>query len=284
MKNLIINGSSKALQGEEEVKIVDEALTYNIELFSGKDEIWPDQCERAYSYLNDIKTLVQNLYEVFEQKSCHSVNITNTRSSGELIVMLYYVHAQLNKLQDLVAAFQPICRASSLRARKKRAEIISKLEVFMLHSDDIIQGIALFQQEDTLLESSNSYALVAQNALSLVSRESADQQNCQLAEALERTFDPTLREKLRSHLVLVTDGYVEERDAPKQRLVEEDQPVQAKTEQQEQESMLIGDTQALVNSTGDRSCAVTGSCKPSSKLEGEQQDRDDLSDERPFCG
>jgi hypothetical protein len=250
-------------------------VKYNLEVLGGKETIWPDECDDAISNLSNANAFVQRICEVFNSR--YHVIETPVFPGSVLVVKLYYAHAQLGKLQELVTAFQPICRASSKRARKQRAEILSKLELFMLHSDDIIQSMTLFQEETLLAKSIHS-------SLPLVLLEKTEQQTCRPQKFTGRAFDRLPSRKLHpSYVVLVKDGFVEERDAPRRRLVEEDQATSSETEHQEPASPLAGDTRSLVSSTSDCGCAVTDSCMPPLKLESEQQSKEDLRDEGPFC-
>ena len=147
----------------------------------------------------------------------------------------------------------------------------------MLHSDDIIQSMTLFQEETLLGRSIH-------NSLPLVLQEKTEQQTCRPQKFTGRAFDRLPNRKLRpSYIVLVKDGFVEERDAPRRRLVEEDQATPSAAEHQEQENALADDTRSLISSTSDCRFAVTDSCMPPLKLESEQQSKEDLCDEGPFC-
>lgn len=231
MSDLIASGGSVSLK--ERAGVVRNVLQYNLELFNGGDEIWPDQCEYAASRLDSVKILVQDYCRLLASNLCLPVNETaRWPSGGEYTVTFYYAYEQLDKLQKLVTAFQPICRASSKYARKKRAEILSKLELFMLHSDDIIQNMALLQEETLPARS-------LQSSLPLALQERTEQQTCQPQKFSERTFSRIRSGKPRPpYLIPVRDDFIEERDAPKPNPVEENHATLTSNDKQKRENTL----------------------------------------------
>lgn len=144
MTNLIAFEGRELSRGPTEA--VKNALRYNVELFSGEDEIWPDQCDYANSRLGVVKVLLQDWCRFLDGDLCFPLCASPWQIANEFTVTLYYAREQLDELRELVAAFQPICRSSSKRAWKKRAEILHKLEQFMRHSDYIVQNITNLQK------------------------------------------------------------------------------------------------------------------------------------------
>jgi hypothetical protein len=119
---------------EEQAALVQDALRYNLELFSNEREIWADQCDLAASHLATVKVLVQG-YCNFSYNECFSAT---EKLDNDFLVPLSYACDQLEELYDLITAFQPLCRASSKQRHKRRTEIQSKLKLFMHNSDDIL--------------------------------------------------------------------------------------------------------------------------------------------------
>src|SRR5712691_9112752 len=106
MNNLITFGGTESSKGRAEaVKI---ALRYNVELFSGEDEIWPDQCDYANSRLELVKALLQDCYRFLDSDLCFPLFAPPQQMANEFTVTLYYAREQLDELRELVAAFQPI--------------------------------------------------------------------------------------------------------------------------------------------------------------------------------
>ncbi len=263
MSDLI--SSRGPLSLKERAEVVKNVLQYNLELFNGGDEIWPDQCEYAASRLISVKVLVQDCFRLLDSGLRLPVCETPRQPLGsEYTVTFYYAYEQLDELQELVTAFQPICRTSSMRARKKRSEILSKLELFMLHSDDIIQNMTLLQEE-TLP------ARFLQSSLPLVLQERTEQQTCWPQKFTERAFSRICSGKpYPPYLMPVRDSYIEERDAPKPNPVEEDRATLTGDDNQKRENSLTDDALPLMNNFIDCQCSVAGRCMPWSSLESEQ--------------
>ncbi|HEU5381654.1 MAG TPA: hypothetical protein VFV38_40055 [Ktedonobacteraceae bacterium] len=145
MNNLIIFGGPETSKGR--VEAVRSALHYTSELFSGKDEIWPDQCDYASSRLELVKALLLDYCRFLESSGCHSPFAPHQQTADDLTILLHYTREQLDEVRELVATFRPICRSSSKRAWQKRTEILSKLEQCIHHNDDLIYGITTLQKK-----------------------------------------------------------------------------------------------------------------------------------------
>jgi hypothetical protein len=133
------------------VEAIENVLHDDLELFEGGEKIWPDQCDATVFHLNTLIARVQKLCAAIDDKLCTSLTVTTSPSNYALIVKLHYAHMQLCRLRDLVTVFRSSCQRGSKRIGKKREEICHWLHLFRLHSEDMLQSIALLQ-EDYLLE------------------------------------------------------------------------------------------------------------------------------------
>lgn len=202
MNDLITTGGPESSKGR--VEAVKNALRYPVELFSGEDEIWPDQCDYANSRLGLIKALLQDCCRFLNSDLCFPLFAPPQQIANEFTVTLYYAREQLDELRELVAAFQPMCRSSSKRAWKKRAEILSKLEQFMHHSDDIVHSI-------TILQKRSSHHFVETNArISPAQSKENELRSCQL-QGEEGRRNRSSDGKSRPPLTLIRGGSREKR-------------------------------------------------------------------------
>lgn len=145
MNNLITFGGPETSKGRAEV--ARSALHYTSELFRGKDEIWPDQCDYASSRLDLVKAVLLDYCRFLESSGCHSPFAPHQQTADDLTILLHYTREQLDELRELVATFRPICRSSSKRAWQKRTEILNKLEQCIHHNDDLVYGITTLQKK-----------------------------------------------------------------------------------------------------------------------------------------
>src|SRR5690242_4287396 len=105
MANLIAFEGRESSRGTTEA--VKNALRYSVELFSGEEEIWPDQCDYANTRLGVVKVLLQDCCRFLEGDVCFPQSACPRQVVDEFTVTLYYAREQLDELRELVAAFQP---------------------------------------------------------------------------------------------------------------------------------------------------------------------------------
>ena len=132
------------------VEIIENVLHDDLALFEGGEKIWSDQCDATISHLNTLMALVQKWCAAIDDRSCTSLMVTTSPSSNALMVKLHYAHMQLCRLLDLVTAFRSSSQRGSKRTEKKREEICHWLKLFRLHSEDMLQSMALLQGEHLL--------------------------------------------------------------------------------------------------------------------------------------
>lgn len=237
MSDIIVNRGSKS--SKEQVKLLKNALQYNVELFSGGEEIWPDQCDYAISRLESVKIIVQDHCRLFDNNLCSSAVETVEQLDSRVTVTLHYAYKQLSELQTLIAAFQPACRSISKHIRKKRAEILSKLELFMLNSEEVIKGIASLEERGGQRRRIHHFSETCDVIPPLPDEGPSYHRYQQQQIAVDKSdYIPRVK-PLSPHLTPVKDDYIEERNASKQGLTEEECIVLLNDDKQER-----GDTVA----------------------------------------
>ncbi len=132
------------------VEVIENVLHDDLTLFEGGEKIWSDQCDATVSHLNTLIALVQKFCAAIDDQPCTSLTVTTSPSNYALMVKLHYANMQLCRLRDLVTAFRSYCQGGSKRTGKKREEICHWLQLFRQHSEDMLQSMALLQEEHLL--------------------------------------------------------------------------------------------------------------------------------------
>ena len=126
---------------------VKDTLQYNLYIFRGEKEIWPDQCSYAISCLDKTHTIWQKQCQLFDEIASFFLIASPDSPVNEFAIILHYINRENSQLICLIAAFRSICRRPSRQNKKRRQEIACRFELFIQTTNDLIQRICNFLEE-----------------------------------------------------------------------------------------------------------------------------------------
>jgi hypothetical protein len=197
------------------IKVVRSSLQYVYTLFNDGEDIWQDQCDRVIIIITALSEPIQKLCEMLEETISSIVDIAP--SYNEFLALLYHFDEQLQGLVALVKIFRSICRTSSKQVKKKRQEIIYKLNLFIESYDDILESVRYFSEEtqpEHILHTFSEAIVELPTSGGICSKE----YRYTLRQSTEKKTDPIGERQEHPHLKVVREGYVEELHAPRIKL------------------------------------------------------------------
>ncbi len=98
-------------------------------VFEEGNEIWPDQCKRAISVIDDISEPIQQICRLLEDPTCLPDTIIPHRYP--LVATLQLVDEQAQELLSLLRKLRHLCRTTSKQVDTLLREIQSSFDLFL---------------------------------------------------------------------------------------------------------------------------------------------------------
>jgi hypothetical protein len=193
------------------IRVARGSLQYIYTLFNDGEDIWQDQCDRAIIIMTTLSEPIQTLCEMWEEAISSIVDIA--APYNEFLALLYHFDEQLQRLIALMKVFRSICRTSSIQVKKKRQEIIYKLNLFIESYDDILESVRYLSEETQpghILHTFSEAALELPTSGETCSKE----YRYTLRQSAEKKTGPIGGRQEHPHLKVVRESYVEELHAP----------------------------------------------------------------------
>lgn len=121
---------------EKEVKSIGDILFYTFKLFSERNDIWPDQCDRVITSLHTMEDTISNLLDTTERLPA-SVNALRY----PLRKSLHQFNSLMSELTTLVRAYRASCQRPSTEIANQGQEIQRKIAMLSESGEDILENI-----------------------------------------------------------------------------------------------------------------------------------------------
>jgi len=193
------------------IKVDRDSLQYVYTLFNDGEDIWQDQCDRTIIIISTLSVPIQKLCEMLGGTISSMVDIAPPYN--EFLALLYHFDEQLQRLIALVKVFRSICRTSSKQVKKKRQEIIYKLNLFIESYDDILESVRYLSEETQPGHILHTFS-EAEVGLPTSGGTCSKEYRYNLQQSAEKKTGPIGSRHEHPHLKVVREGYLEELHAP----------------------------------------------------------------------
>jgi hypothetical protein len=129
---------SQASKRLEAITEAQGSLQCAYELLSNEEDIWPDQCDFAIDSIQTIVEPVQDFCTLLAKAAEIPLSVVPLRP--ELLMKLYFVNDQVQKLTHMLRTFRSTCQDPSKQVQKQRSDIYRTFELLLQEGEAITQS------------------------------------------------------------------------------------------------------------------------------------------------
>jgi hypothetical protein len=133
----------KSMSGyQKEMKSICDILSYTFKLFSERNDIWPDQCDRVITLLQTMQDTIYNLLDTTER-----LPLSVSPLRYPLRKSLHQFNRLMSELTTLVIAYRASCQRPSTQIANQRHEIQLKTSLLSESGEDVLENIHILRDQ-----------------------------------------------------------------------------------------------------------------------------------------